>query len=76
MEYFLNEVYCSYINKNIEENKLKNVNLINAVLSDKSELLYIENESVKSKDINNNAQDAFSALRGNDRNPRALDLPV
>ena len=48
-----NEVYCSYINKNIEENKLKNVNLINAVLSDKSELLYIENESVKSKDINN-----------------------
>ena len=48
-----NEVYCNFINKNIKENKLKNVNLINAVLSDKSESLYIENESVKTKDINN-----------------------
>jgi len=48
-----NQVYCNLINKNIEENKLSNVNLINATLSDKSETLYIENESVKKNNTNN-----------------------
>jgi len=41
-----NPEYCKLIKKNIKDNNLKNVTLINSVLSDKSEELYIDKESV------------------------------
>lgn len=43
-----NAEYCKFIKKNIKENSLINVKLINAVLSDKVESLFIDNESVHS----------------------------
>ena len=46
-----NPSYCDIIKKNIEENNLSNVTLINAALSDKNEDLFVSKESVNTNNF-------------------------
>ena len=57
-----NPKYVSYINKSIKLNNFLNINVINKILSDREEELYVQNEKVLSSSKNNKNLEKLKAI--------------